>query len=238
MTLQHRIIALYYRLPSRLRRLLYRIFSPRSFGRLQRERAGRFSPCFERKAIFVHIPKCGGMAVGTALFGHGRLSHRPIKDYQVIFTPEEFETFYKFTVVRNPWDRLVSGWHYLRGQGGTDGDRAWAAMHLSRYADFDDFVINGLHRREILGRQHFRPQFGYVCLPGQREILVDQVCRVESLQQDIDLVCAAIGIAPVSVEKINASRHRDYREYYSERTRQKVAAVYADDIALFGYQFD
>lgn len=232
------LTAVYYGLPASWRRRIYRWRSPRSYRRLQSERQGRFQPCFERQAIFVHIPKCGGMAVGTALFGHGQLSHRPISDYQIIFTPEEFASFYKFTVVRNPWDRLVSGWHYLRGQGGTDGDRAWASRYLSIYADFEDFVMNGLHRRHILKRQHFRPQYGFVCLPGHDRILVDQVCRVESLQQDIDQVCQRIGLAPVSVEKINASKHRDFRSYYTPEMRARVAQVYARDIALFGYRFD
>jgi len=232
------LTAAYYRLEPSTRRSLYRLRSARSFARLQRERETRFRPFVEQRAIFVHIPKCGGMSVGTALFGSAQLSHRPVKDYQVIFTPEEFSAFYKFTVVRNPWDRLVSGFHYLKGGGGTPGDQAWAARHLASYPDFAAFVRDGLPRGDIQQWQHFRPQHGYVCLPGQRVPLVDRVCRVESLQADIDAVCDDLGRAHIALPKINASKHRDFRDYYDAESRERVGRHYATDIALFGYRFD
>lgn len=231
---------LYYRLPQAVRRSVYRVTSPGAYARLMKERSGadgRFRKYVERRAIFVHIPKCAGTAVARAVFGQDKFAHRSVAEYQVIFSPEEFAAFYKFTVVRNPWDRLVSAWHFLSSGQGTDADRRWSEQHLGRFRDFADFVMNGLGRPALLRRHHLRPQHTYVCLPGSDRMLVDQVCRTEKLQEGVDVVCRALGLPKVEVPRINTSKHKDYREYYDDRTRARVGEVYATDVRLFGYSF-
>ena len=65
------------------------------------------------RCIFVHIPKTAGTSVEAALgwfteYTRGAQDHRSIRKLREAITPDEFCTYFKFTFVRNPWDRVVS----------------------------------------------------------------------------------------------------------------------------------
>jgi hypothetical protein len=68
-------------------------------------------------------------------------------------------------------------------------------------------------------------------------IIVDYVGRFESLSDDFDIVCSTLGIT-ATLERHNTSKHRDYRSYYDEETKQMVANHWKEDIERFGYTFD
>lgn len=97
-----------------------------------------------RNYIFVHIPKTGGTALSLALEDRamkddiligdtpkgiqrrkrlaaltpkGRLwKHSTLCDIDGIVTPSELSEMFCFTMVRNPWDRMVSYYHWLTEQ--------------------------------------------------------------------------------------------------------------------------
>jgi hypothetical protein len=59
------------------------------------------------------------------------------------------------------------------------------------------------------------------------------------MQRSYDAICARIGIPSATLEQgVNASRHQDYRSYYNPSLTDGVAALYARDLALFGYTFE
>jgi hypothetical protein len=71
-----------------------------------------------------------------------------------------------------------------------------------------------------------------------RTLLTDHVGRVEDMQGSYDAICAEIGLTSRPLDRVNASRHRDYRDYYDQNLQDAVAARYASDIDLFGYTFE
>lgn len=229
----------WYRLPPGFRRGCYRLFSPGSFRGYQQQRreGGFYHPFDANEAIFVHIPKCAGTTICRFLFGQDKVTHRSIARYQLIFSPAEFERYFKFTFVRNPWDRLVSAYHFLAAGGGTEGDQRWAADYLRPAGDFTRFVEEWLPRPEVQRRHYFRPQHTYVGLPGAAAPAVDFVGRVETLDEDLATVCQRLGREPVIPGRVNRSEHRDYRDLYQPRTRRMAAEVYRRDLEWFGYEF-
>jgi hypothetical protein len=68
-------------------------------------------------------------------------------------------------------------------------------------------------------------------------LLVDEIGRYETLRADFARICRHVGIEPL-LPHLNRSHHRDYRTYYTERTRALVAEHFRKDIELFGYTFD
>ena len=193
-------------------------------------------PQFQKhQSIFVHIPKTSGISVSKSLF-NCTSPHVPMIDYEAIFSQPELDRMFKFAFVRNPWDRAVSTYSFLAGRTGIERDIAWADRVLVNYTGFDDFIQRWLNRRNIYSWGLFFPQFFFVC-NSQQEIRVDFLGRFENLNADFEYIKHRLGIS-AELLHLNKSKSRtDYRDYYTEKTRQIVADVYREDVELFGYQF-
>jgi hypothetical protein len=128
---------LFWRLPYRLRRKVFRQLRPglaAHYDRMLHGQARDYSlvPMIERGCLFVHIPKCAGVAVSRALFGGLGGGHLPVAHYQLMFDAAQYARHFKFAVVRNPYDRLLSAYRFLAGGGTNAVDAAWAARNLVR----------------------------------------------------------------------------------------------------------
>ena len=141
-----------------------------------------------------------------------------------------YPDYFKFTFVRNPWDRLVSC--YLEK---VIGQRRWIEI-FGPTPSFADFVrvVHGIPDEEA--DIHYRSQYLNVT-DGAGELVVDFVGRVENLQDDIRTV-ASVRDLEYSLEHFRKSEGRKpYREYYDEETKNLVAERYVADIELFSYEF-
>ena len=136
--------------------------------------------------------------------------HIPLWYYKENIPIEEFESYFKFTFVRNPWDRLVSAYQYSKRFGNT--------------TDFKEWVVN------IDPNHKYGPQYDFV--KGS-----DFIGKFENLQEDFNIVCDKIGIPQQQLPHKNATKHKHYTEYYDDETRQIVAEKYAKDIEYFNYEF-
>jgi hypothetical protein len=216
------------------RRWSFRCFRPAKFSDLQKKRG----PFDAHRCIFVHIPKCAGISVVQSLFGDFDCGHTGLKRYQIMFAPGEFKNYFKFTVVRNPYDRLVSAFLFMKKGGINEKDRRWAERNLSPYADFDAFVKGWVNRKNIRSGLHFRPQCGFICLEKNRPAL-DFIGYYENLAADFALICRKLQKGATLLEaNRNLSRARNYQEYYTAESRKIVAEAYADDLQVLGYAFD
>jgi hypothetical protein len=184
------------------------------------------------RAIFVHNPRTAGSSISQALFCGSR--HVPYFEYERI-NPRKFREFFKFAFVRNPWDRLVSAFFYLKDGGRSDLDRRFAAENLVACDNFAAFVDGWLNEKTIWSHFHFMPQHYYIC-DENSGVRTDFVGRVETVDTDFRFICQRLGIT-AELQRINGSHHRPYEEYYTDELSERVAAVYARDIAIFGYQF-
>ncbi len=209
-----------------------------------------------RKFIFVHIPKTGGTSLALALEARahrddiligdtpkafkrkariktltakGRLwKHSTLADLDGAFSSSDLDAMFIFTLVRNPWDRMVSYYHWLRGQSFDH-----PAVTLAKSEPFDGFI---LHPDTNASLQAF-PAARYVTDAAGVERCSAYV-RLEHLAEDIAPVEAHLGFA-LNMPHANASeRPSDYRRAYTSQTVETVATMCADDIARFDYRFD
>ena len=235
----------YWKLPYNLRRLLHVTCAPGSFRYLHRMRKAwpenlnnpSLKPFCDTQSIFVHVPKAAGISVGFSLYGRKTGDHRTIADYKLCFGKKEFDSFFKFTFVRNPWDRLLSAYMYLKGGGRNESDYKWSVKYLSSYTTFEAFVTDWVNKDNIRLGLHFRPQFEFLCdEDGVPE--VDFVGYYESINSDYEYIKQKIGSGGKLTSNNKTSNKKDYRQYYSDRTIAIVESVYSDDIRIFGYTFD
>jgi hypothetical protein len=237
--------SLYNLLPSRLYLELkwfdFKINQPEDYKLTQLRRVKDFNgygfkSFDEKKAIFVHIPKCAGISVCKSLFGNLGGGHNTLEQYTYIFSPKELSSYFKFTFVRNPWDRLVSAYHFLQKGGISNEDKHFFDVHLAKYKDFDDFVINWINKENIMRGLHFRPQWSFI-YDKRQKITVDFIGKFEDIDKDFNFVCQKLGV-DIIIEKTNVTERRPYQKYYSEETKEIVRNVYQRDIEEFGYIFE
>ncbi len=192
----------------------------------------------DNKCIFIHIPKCGGISVGRALFNHYDGNHMNALTYQLAFSRSRYESYFKFSFVRNPWMRVASAYHYLRQFPMTQRDRIWAQANLPAYATLDDFVLGWITPQNVLTWEHFKPQHRFICSPSG-QLKVDFVGRFERLEKDFAYVARRLG-RNVALGHHNKTLrgNYDYRNQFSVAAIERIANVYRRDIELFNYQFD
>lgn len=210
-----------------------------------------------RRYIFVHIPKTGGTSMARALEARaqaddiligdtpkarrrrGRLKalnargrlwkHSTLADIDGVLSPDEIAAQFTFTIVRNPWDRMVSYYHWLRDQSFDH-----PAVGFAQELDFEGFVLHP-HTAQSLSRQ---PYGAYMRDVSGAE-RADLYLRLEHLIDDMTPLIAHLGFVPdVPHDNRSAARDSDYRHHYSDVTAAAVAGYAADDIARFGYRFD
>lgn len=185
------------------------------------------------QAIFIHIPKTAGTSLYN-LIGYTGIGHVPYQWYESR-DPDKFEKYFKFAFVRNPWDRLVSAFFYLKKGGSNAMDKHWAFKNLSHYTDFEQFVQGWVNEKNIEDYFHFIPQHKFIC-DQSMSIKVDYVGRFENIDKDFDFISKKIGIND-SLPYVNKSNRKAYQSYYSKETQAIVARVYKQDVEAFNYQF-
>lgn len=190
--------------------------------------------------IFIHIPKTGGLsiqkAVGSEVFNYGHYTYDQVANKVEI----DFNTDV-FTFVRNPWDRLVSAFHFfyqMQPHCNWYRQSERVVKAIRKYETFQAFVKGFAYVREIMECEHFRPQSEFVF--GKRgRVPNDMIGRFENLQADFDRICDSLGIERRELTHENKStRSRDYRQYFTDVSMNHVIFdIYGEDIESFGYEF-
>ena len=239
---------LYWYLPYSIRNLLFRIRKPAKYSFLIRLRteipeisdASTYQPFIKHRCIFVQIPKVAGVSISNSLFGRHTGNHATVADYQIVFNKNEFSSFYKFAFVRNPWDRLVSAYIYLKSGGMNPRDSKWADEYLSSLKNFNDFVLNWLNRNNIYKGIHFLPQYKFITSSNRLSPDVDFVGFFENIDNDYSYIrnLLQLGDEKLAFRNKTPGKLQDYRSYYNNKTIQIVSEVYKEDIELLGYDFE
>lgn len=177
--------------------------------------------CHSYKCIFIHQRKCAGSSVIHA-FGYepGDSEWHFMNDG--VLSPE-YESapsgYFRFSVVRNPWDRFVSAWKYLPAT--RDRPLRELLANLPQY---------GAEYRHLTRPQH-------TILYHQDRLIVDYLIRFESLQQDFDEVCKMIGKPKRRLPHVNRGNRTHYSDYFDEGSRRIFRQHFGRDIELFGYEY-
>ena len=207
----------------------------------------------KHKFLFIHIPKTAGISIASTLdpysdhprdkllnrllskidinvnwvgptlalkYGRGHSTARQMK---IMFPRSVFEQYYKFAFVRNPWDLMVSYYHYLQSRPKHHRNRKVQDMGFKEYLQYEI-------KRNKINQSKF-------VTDSKGNLIVDYIGHFETLQDDFGKICTHIGI-DAKLGHRNKSDHKDYRDYYDEETKQMVAEHWKEDIERFGYTFD
>lgn len=206
----------------------------------------------DKKVIFIHIPKTGGQSLAAMLLpnnikisdvnyeymtGHDiknnkSLVHATYEEFLSINNKinEDFKEYFKFAVVRNPWDRVVSQWAKNARKRGCGFSEFITLIERNDLDKLQNFFIN-----KYVASVMCRSQADYILLNG--EIQLDKIYRFENYQKEIEHLKNKIKIEAPIVHK-NHSNHKHYSEYYNMRLIKRVCKIYQKDVDLFGYKFE
>ena len=210
-----------------------------------------------KKYLYVHVPKCAGKLVELYFFnknpGTGSSNHYTIQqiiDEKEPWLKEEIEDYYIFSTVRNPWDRVVSGYFAERKRNGS------GSKELS---SFKNFVNSGYFMKSSGGKLYET----YLKYNGT---WIDNIFRIEDINTEncplqmlgdkfnvelpeyLDVINQANLGGPQRESKVTDDRikfpmlesvekRKPYEEYYVEETREKVYNVFVQEIEFFDYKF-
>jgi len=192
------------------------------------------------KCIFFHIPKAAGLSISKTLFGSLGPCHITYDWYVENFGIHTVNAYYKFTFVRNPWDRLHSAYFFLKKGGVNAEDKKFAEKYLNNINDFEDFVMNWLTEDKLDMYWHLMPQFKFITSAKDRDkIIVDFLGRFEDLQNDFSDITSKLGFKNAKLENVNGNKEKlsSYINDYSKEMIDKVADLYHQDIQLLNYKF-
>lgn len=193
-----------------------------------------FDPLDKLKCIYVHIPKTAGVTINKLLYGNMGVGHFNIFDYFKFYSPKEFKSYYKFCFVRNPYDRLVSAYFFLKKNGINSLDKKFNEDFLTNCNSFEDFVKNYLKNDEVKNYIHFVPQYKFVTFFNI--LMVNRVCHFENLDVELQVVLDLFSIENFSIPKLNKTkREKLYNEFYNTEMKEIVYSHYKKDFILFNY---
>ncbi|MFO7858367.1 MAG: sulfotransferase family 2 domain-containing protein [Ectothiorhodospiraceae bacterium] len=215
---------------------------------------------YKHNFLFVHIAKTGGTSVRAALRRYrwggwytlplalasaASQMTRPRHKLGIKFPrhakavaalemlpAEVFNGFFKFTVVRNPWDLQVSSYHHIHRE------KPEVLRGIQGFGDFLRYKFDPERPYDFMLDISAERQHEYlVNLRGG--VIVDFIGRYERLEDDFRSVCETIGIRPPALPHLRRATERsDYRRYYDDALAELVAAHYRRDLELLDYRFD
>lgn len=190
--------------------------------------------------LFIHIPKCAGIALNKALYGDKGGGHKAAIEYKLFYGIKKYNKIFKFAIVRNPWDRLYSAYTFLMDGGRNEWDKNFAKETVMKFDSFESFVLNWVNDENIYIGIHFVPQFHFVY--DYRGVkLVDHIGKFENLDNEYSLLMNKFGdsIYSDNLMKMNKTNISiKYKDCYTDEMIKHVGKVYLKDISYFNYSFE
>lgn len=205
----------------------------------------------QRRCIFIHIPKTGGSSIEAVIwpdrrsrtpdqlwmgfidayrnkYQTGGLQHLLAAQIEQEVGPHVFDRYYRFSFIRNPWDKAVSQFIFMKRRQDL---RDFIGMR--RDAPFVDYLERISRHKHVQWEEQTR-----FLMDGNGKLLVHFVGRFETLAADAEAVFNRLGLVGAALPHANASQREPYHAYYDTECRQRVEELYRSDIERFGYRYE
>ncbi len=178
---------------------------------------------------FIHINKTGGSSIEHAL--RVPLIHEPATIFREKIGVDRWQRRFSFAIVRNPWDRTVSHYHYrqMTDQTGLrDGALSFSDWVKKVYVEQSPEYVDE--------EKMFLTQTDWVT-DEEGRIMVDYIGRFEQLDEAWSEICRRLNRSDTALPHVKKSSRQNYRDYYDQDTRDIVGNFFKVDVENFGYSF-
>jgi hypothetical protein len=188
----------------------------------------------EYEAYFVHIPKSAGSSVSLSLFGY-QVGHLTYEDIFYL-NKSKAKKYFSFTFVRNPIDRFVSAYAFLKAGGMNERDLMFSKENLLAYNDINEFVFD-LTSEMIESHLHFMPQYKFLCSDASIYPQVKFIGRFENIENDFEYITKKLDIK-AKLQEINTTDKSSANVTLTKKSMEKLQRLYSIDYYLFGYNLN
>jgi hypothetical protein len=215
----------------------------------------------KKNFLFIHVPKTGGNSLQRILHGYSEdelititaeqdgierfevrnpdyvlYKHATLQEYRAVLPPHQYTALYKFATLRNPWDMMIS-WYFSPHRQVQTWDRQQFIELLDVVQPWRYYICQ---RAEPLVPSSQRAQ-GEGAIAGESSGSlvqdIDFLLRFERLEADFHQVCAAIGLPPQPLPRVNRSHRDHYSTYYDDELKAMVEKKFTEEIDFGGYRF-
>lgn len=191
--------------------------------------AHRLREKYFQRFVYIHINKTGGSSIEKALsLAH---EHKTAIEKKGELGENRWDKKFVFSFVRNPWDKVVSHYHFrvMTNQTGLGKNPL----------DFNTWVGLAYGDKDTRYYDHpkmFMPQLDWLA-DNNGNMLVEYVGRFERLDEDFRNICTKINVSNCSLPHMKQSKRSGYKEYYNNQSRKTIACWFQKDIEYFKYRF-
>jgi hypothetical protein len=203
---------------------------------------GLFNPLPELWKVLRHE---GGLPKGyrtwvASMYSARERFHESLPAWQLKcrLPAEIWNSYYKFTIERNPWDKAISRYYHSKG---VYEPKYGKELTMDGWLDYFERRISQPWVTKAWGSE--APyNFPRYADPWTDEVLVDKICRYENLDADMQEVFAKVGMPwPGSIPRKAKTGYRTdrrpYQEVLTDEQRERIAHACAKEIALMGYSY-
>jgi len=206
----------------------------------------------KHKIIFVPIPKNASRSVAFLINGNNSVYGHSTAECLMRKNKECWDDYYKFCVVRNPYDRIVSAYHHFKTdivkRGKARGSKPRRMQNLlKQYSSFQDFVLNYLKDAELVQLRfvsgadisisptvHFYPQTMWLLNSNGKINDNINIFKFEKLDEVAQKLTTEYDM-PNEFPHKNKSTRNHYSEYYTDELYEIIYEKYRKDFDLLGY---
>ena len=151
-----------------------------------------------------------------------------------------FNSYFKFTFERNPWDKILSRYWAYAGQTCKKRHKEIYTKITGRKASFKTWFRLRVVQGYLFGLGHIRLLHHYKSYTDKDRVCVDFIGRAENRDEHLRMISERIGLPIRNDIRLGGTLRKDrrpYTEFYDPWMCRMVEKVYRQDLALLGYRF-
>lgn len=191
------------------------------------------------KVIFIHIPKTGGTSIENALNckeiknGYGVINNKAIhhyswKEYKNKY-PKRFKNYYKFTIVRNPYDKILSDYYYLKHIAKLDIDN-FQNITFDEYLNYCGEIVKNKLYNKTKYHDHFLPQHKFI-FNDNNNLMVNKILRFENFSHINKFIKIRF---KKDLQWLNKNKYSE-KIILNQEQKDKIYEIYEKDFTLLSY---
>jgi hypothetical protein len=205
--------------------------------------------CYNNKYVFVHIPKTGGSSIISRLDVEKRIHSFTGHGMQILFKnilcvdghipaflfkeirPDIFDRFYRFSFIRNPYDRAVSEFLWIfRDEWKT---QTYSLTDQEMKDKFEVWLFS-----YYIDKENSRKctQKWYLFCKSKRRLLVNDIYKFENFESEFEKLTKKLNINPINIDILKQAKIEvDRNMLLTEKNKEYIYRVFQEDFETFGY---